>query len=319
MNINNCHDKGYKDLFSNKEAFITLIRSFVDEDWVDKIDFKNLEYVNKSFILHDFKEKEADVVYRLNFSGKNVYFYCLLEFQSTVDKQMPIRLLFYMNEIWRDYIKNKENFKKLPAIIPLVLYNGKRRWNVPISFKEMIDGYEIFGKNIVDFEYKLFDVIRYNEKDLLKLSNLVASVFLLDKQTDLNIIANKLDKLIGVMKKLNDKEIIFFKRWLKFILKNNISEENYEEFDNILDENVKLEVEQMVSNFGQLIKKGFEDSEQKGIEKGIEQGIEEGKFEIALNLLDILDDKTISKKTGISIDKIKALRKTNKSKEDEEN
>ena len=36
--------------------------------------------------------------------------------------------------------------------------------------------------------------------------------------------------------------------------------------------------------------------------------IEEGKLEVAKNLLDILDDETISKKTGLSIEKIKKLR-----------
>ena len=40
----------------------------------------------------------------------------------------------------------------------------------------------------------------------------------------------------------------------------------------------------------------------------IEEGREEGKLEVAKNLLDILDDETISKKTGLSIEKIKKLR-----------
>ena len=48
----------------------------------------------------------------------------------------------------------------------------------------------------------------------------------------------------------------------------------------------------------------IESSEQKGIEKGLR----EGKIEIAINLLDILDDETISIKTGLEIDYIKNLR-----------
>jgi len=42
--------------------------------------------------------------------------------------------------------------------------------------------------------------------------------------------------------------------------------------------------------------------------KGFQKGIEKGKLEVARNLLDVLDDETISQKTGLSIDDIKKLR-----------
>ena len=43
--------------------------------------------------------------------------------------------------------------------------------------------------------------------------------------------------------------------------------------------------------------------------KGIEKGIQQEKIEIAKNLLDVLDDETISLKTGLSVEKIQQLRK----------
>ena len=45
--------------------------------------------------------------------------------------------------------------------------------------------------------------------------------------------------------------------------------------------------------------------------KGIEKGIQQGKIEIAKNLLDILDNKTISLKTGLTIKEIQQLRNEN--------
>ena len=44
-------------------------------------------------------------------------------------------------------------------------------------------------------------------------------------------------------------------------------------------------------------------------EEGIEQGIEKGRKEVAENLLDLLDDETISAKTGLSVGVVKGLRK----------
>ncbi|WP_436513640.1 hypothetical protein [Clostridium thermobutyricum] len=55
--------------------------------------------------------------------------------------------------------------------------------------------------------------------------------------------------------------------------------------------------------------KGLEEILELGKEKGKEEGKTEAKFEIARNLLDVLDDWTISIKTGLSINEIKEMRK----------
>lgn len=44
-------------------------------------------------------------------------------------------------------------------------------------------------------------------------------------------------------------------------------------------------------------------------QKGKEEGIKQGKLEIAKNLLDILDNKTIAIKTGLTEEEVDALRK----------
>ncbi|WP_135554378.1 Rpn family recombination-promoting nuclease/putative transposase [Paenibacillus cymbidii] len=63
----------------------------------------------------------------------DIIFYLLMEFQSTVDMEMPYRLLLYQVEIWRYYLRNREekgpgHSFALPAIVPIVLYNGERPW-----------------------------------------------------------------------------------------------------------------------------------------------------------------------------------------------
>ena len=56
------------------------------------------------------------------------------------------------------------------------------------------------------------------------------------------------------------------------------------------------------------MEKGLEKGLEKGMEKGMERGVEQEKINIAKNLLDILDDATISLKTGLSIKSVKKLR-----------
>lgn len=304
MEINNKHDKGYKDLFSNKETFITLLRSFLNKPWVNEIDVNELECVDKSFILHDYAEKEADIVYKAKIKDTNVIFYVLLELQSSVDKTMPIRLLFYMNEIWRDYIKNNVNSDKLPAIIPMVLYNGEKTWSVPKNFKEMIEGYEIFGGELLDFSYLLFDVKNYEEEELLSLANIVSTIFYLDKQSDIETISIKLKTIINVIKNLSEKDANFLKRWLRFIVRSKFPKGQQKEFDKMLDENINLEVEDMVSNFATSIEKAIEQSKMEG---KIEGKIEE-KRDMAKKLLENgAETEFVVKITGLSRKEVEEL------------
>lgn len=55
-------------------------------------------------------------------------------------------------------------------------------------------------------------------------------------------------------------------------------------------------------------KRGIEKGIQQGIEKGIQQGIIDERLKNAKNLLDILDDETISIKLNLELETVKKLR-----------
>ena len=55
-------------------------------------------------------------------------------------------------------------------------------------------------------------------------------------------------------------------------------------------------------------RKGIEKGLQQGLQQGIEQGLQQGIIKMAKSLLDILDDTTISVKTGLDIEEVKKLR-----------
>lgn len=50
------HDSGYKRLFSNKTIFRQLIETFVEEEWVPRLDFARAERLDKSFVSEHYKE-----------------------------------------------------------------------------------------------------------------------------------------------------------------------------------------------------------------------------------------------------------------------
>ncbi|WP_125006353.1 Rpn family recombination-promoting nuclease/putative transposase [Clostridium tagluense] len=306
--INNEHDLGYKSLLTHKKTFLEFLRDFVKKDWVNLIKEEDLVLIDKEFILEDFKEEEADIVYKVKIGDKDIIFYILLEMQSKVDFSMPIRLLMYMTELWRDELKNTEkNIKKrkdfkLPSIFPIVLYNGEYNWTAPRSFKEVLSGYELFEDNIVDFKYMLFDVNRMDDEELLDIATVISSVFSLDQSgIDDEEIIRRL-KVIGRfirMKATKDQSQIF-RNWIVNILQNRMDGEMKNCIQDAFEKTGEMEVDDMVSNLGRNL--------EESINKKVSSAKKESVIEIAKNLLDILSDDIISEKTGLTIDTIKKLR-----------
>lgn len=188
--INNIHDKSYKDLHSNKEVFLDLVKGMLKAPWANELKSENPILVNKSYIASDYEEKESDIVYRAKIGDNEVIFYILLEFQSSLDYRMPLRLFFYISEILREYAKNanhKPNDKniKVPAVVPIVLYNGQIRWDAAKRFRDIVANEELFGNKIIDFKYNIFDINNeFSKEELLKNKTITAAIFLLDQKIE---------------------------------------------------------------------------------------------------------------------------------------
>ncbi len=286
--LHNKHDKGYKYLLSAKKVFIQLLRTFVKQGWVANIEEQNILRLDKSFILQDFNEKEADLVYLVKLDNKPVIFYILMELQSTVDFKMPYRLLLYMVEIWRSIVKDETNNTqtkefKLPPVIPIVLYNGAGNWTARRSFGEYQYEAESYAPYIVDFRYLLIDVNRYSEKELLRAANLIATVFYLDREDDPEKLVRKLRKIFDAVKNFRQEEMSLFKNWLLHAFARGVEPVVYQEIKQIVSENP--EVEDMITNLENTLRRGYDVYLAKGVEKGRREGRLEGRREVALKML----------------------------------
>ncbi|MGI9862770.1 Rpn family recombination-promoting nuclease/putative transposase [Moorella naiadis] len=310
------HDKGYRQLLSDKRVFLELLKTFVRETWVEAIYENDLILVNKSYVLQDFSEKEADVVYRLKTKDKNVIFYVLLELQSTVDYLIPFRLLLYMVEIWREIYTNtpqperESKHFRLPPIVPAVLYNGANNWTAALSFQEMLDSYRDFSGHLLDFHYLLFDVNRYSEEELIRAANLITGVFLLDQKMRPEELVGRLQKLAGVLRRLTPDEFRHITSWLKNVVKPRMPEGFKEKVDRILDASNPWEVERMIYNLELTLEEMQRQALLKGLKEGELEGELKGKREVARNLLLLnLDIGTIIKATGLTPEEINSLKK----------
>ena len=313
--IDKPHDKRFKELLSNKKRFLSLLKDCVKQPWVDKIDESMLRKSENSFILQDFSEKEADVVYEAVLDGNKIVFYVLLEHQSRVDYQMPYRLLLYITEILRHYYNNTEPKEreikefKFPVVFPIVLFTGSEKWTVPLELKDIFENSEQFGDYVLNFKYLLLDAKGYKDEELKNFSSkLLAIIFLLEKsKTDIEFYSNIRDNL-NYIKDFDDEE----KRVLNMCIKIMDLAYGYNKSKDIkilIEESQIEEVESMLCDVIENAKYEKEQLFSKGVLEGEIKGKIEGKIEVAKTLLtEGIPIELIIRYTGLSREEIDNIR-----------
>ncbi len=176
----NDHDSSYKFLFSNPELVRDLIIGFVPDEWLHSLDYSTLEKVPGSYISEDFRNRADDIVWRVKVGGEWIYLYLLIEFQSSVDKYMSLRMMVYQGLLYQDLIKRAEVLDdgRLPPILPIVLYNGSQRWTAPIDVGDLIPPVPGLVEQFKPkHKYLLINENAYSDSELASVKNLVAAVF----------------------------------------------------------------------------------------------------------------------------------------------
>jgi hypothetical protein len=235
------HDSGYKLLFSYSKMVEGLLRGFVRQGWVEDLDFTTLERVNESFTSDGLEQRHADMVWRLRSksAGKGwFYVFFLLEFQSTSDPFMAVRLLTYVALLYEGLVRAKAVTLRegLPAVVSVVLYNGKGPWKAPIALASL---YRSVPPGCIPYlpqlTYILIDETRLTPEELALAGNRVASLFRVEtlKREDLPALQAELVRLLP--RKDEDPELRrALLRWVERLLRRmvpgvTIPEDDFEE------------------------------------------------------------------------------------------
>ena len=139
--VHNRHDHSYKLMFSHKQMVRDLLSGFVKEAWVEQLDFSRMEQVSGTYITDELRDREDDMIWRIWWRDRWLYVYLLLEFQSREDDFMAVRIMSYLGLLYQDLIR-QEAFTpsgKLPPVLPIVLYNGEKRWTAAQNIAHLVE------------------------------------------------------------------------------------------------------------------------------------------------------------------------------------
>lgn len=313
-NVSKSHDKGYKKILSKKRNFLNFLKFFVGEEWTKKLTEDSLELSDKEFILTDYQRNESDLIYKAKIEDKDIYFYVLIEFQSSNDFTMPFRLLRYMSELMdrifldTDPKERERRDFKLPAIVPIILHNGSDNWTAQKNFKDYQSGADMFGNHIINFEYILININSIEDSELDKIENIISYIFTFDKKQNIEKFMNNLKAKAKTFQSLTPDEQVDFIDWLKITVQNKYSG-NKSEIDKIV-EYFKIGADEKMTY---AIERLFDEVEEKGIQKGREEGIQKGREEGILSVAKKMIEKgieinEIAELTGLSMEEIEKLK-----------
>lgn len=185
------YDKTRRLLYSHPRMVEDTLR-FIDEPWVDELDFSTLERMPDSHVSERLHLRFEDVVWKVRWKDSEVYLCLLLEFQSKVEPYMVFRVFFYMAAFYMDLVRQIQKAEetpdvltsgpagerpaKLPLVIPIVSYNGRAVWWPSCELRDYIACPEPWLSLAPDFRMLLLDQQRIPEKKLQDLRKNAMSV-----------------------------------------------------------------------------------------------------------------------------------------------
>ena len=315
--INKKHDKLFKEILSDKKEAVNFINHYLNLNLLED----DIEKYEKEFRTEELYNIEADVVYKIK--NKNVFI--LIEHQSSVDLKMSYRILSYKNAIVDSAIDRKrlrEKSYKIPKVIAMVLYTGKRQWH-KLSIKDIEEQIERYEENAG--EYNLIDANEFSREKLLEDNLITSKAMLIEKSQNKEELYKNIEDVINNQKKNGN-----FDNWqLEKLVQYELSETEDKEIISKFIEKIKNigRNDEIMTNASRIINREIRKSKKEGIEIGWNQGIirgkEEGKIEgkvegkaegkaegialVAKRLKGKMHIKDISQITGLSEKEIKQL------------
>jgi predicted transposase/invertase (TIGR01784 family) len=167
------HDALFKAVFGQPEHARGMLRAMVPSALAQALDWQALTLRPGSFVDAALAHQHTDLLYSARWrEGGDALVYFLFEHQSAppTDGLMAYRLLRYQDRIWERWRGDHPRAKKLPMIVPIVMYHGTTPWTEPRSFGALLDVPEglrsAVESHLVQFTYLLHDLSEISEAEL---------------------------------------------------------------------------------------------------------------------------------------------------------
>ncbi len=228
-----------RQIFKNAKLTSQFLKNYTELPIFSNVTPEDIEDVSDHYRAYLGIEFESDTVkrVRVRVEGKerHVFVIPLIEHKSYVDYDVAMQLLRYMVLIWYEYAKEQNAKQKdishtksfrYPLIIPIVYYEGSRKWTAASHLVERIENGKMYMQYIPDFVYKIVQTRDYTNEDLQKKHDEMSLVMLFNKiqtpQDYSNLIKNMEDFVNSVYREASEdiRKIVMEVLWSLFMKMN---------------------------------------------------------------------------------------------------
>ncbi|HEY0556079.1 MAG TPA: Rpn family recombination-promoting nuclease/putative transposase, partial [Thermoanaerobaculia bacterium] len=217
-------------------------------------------------------------VWRLRWRGESehwFYLYLLLEFQSAPEPFMAVRMLVYVGLLLQELIRTQrlKASDRLPPILPIVLYNGKRTWRAPVDLLSLFAAVpEGLRRRLPRLEYVLVDEGCLTREEREQTGNLVSALARLETSRDAEELARSTRELAVLLPRGEQNELRrIFTAWALQVLRRTHRGATIPEVEDL--EEVPM------------LEERIRDWERKARREGRKEGREEGLVEEARRMV----------------------------------
>ncbi|WP_072137401.1 Rpn family recombination-promoting nuclease/putative transposase [Pantoea ananatis] len=303
------HDATFRQFLTQPEIARDFMELHLPAELRAVCDLSTLKLESGSFVEDDLRQYFSDVLYSLKTAqGDDGYVHVLIEHQSSPDKHMAFRLLRYAVAAMQRHLE--AGHKKLPLVIPVLFYTGKRR-PYPYSTRWLDEFTDpALANRLYSTAFPLVDVTIIPDEEIAEHRSM-AALTLLQKHIHQRDLAELVDKLVPVLLAgyLSSSQVVSLIHYIVQAGETADAEALVRE----LAHRVPQHGDVLMTIAQQLEQKGMEKGMEKGIQLGREEGRSEGEREATLKIARTmlqsgLDRETVMKMTGLSEDELALIR-----------
>ncbi|MBS0286873.1 MAG: Rpn family recombination-promoting nuclease/putative transposase [Proteobacteria bacterium] len=317
MQNKNSYDEGFKQLFVHKILVKELLETLLDEGILKEFDLENMTQLKQQYYTDNLREFRSDTIWKINYRRKPLYVCFLLEYQSDINQWMCLKILNYMSLLYQDILKKEQNILNetgLFPILPIVIYNGEKRWDPKCAhwmnmYKSSLPDWLVPYQP--SFQFWLLDLSHLKITEKLENHPLMKQFVLLQQSRTQEGLINTVQDLALVLLKMRTHPNAIqslaqaFTSYLNCAIKN---QEIAQVFAKTFKGGKKMGLQALVASLEAKQQQEKIASRLEGKLEGKLEGSFETKLEVAKNLFESdCDINFILKITGLTKEQLEAL------------
>lgn len=241
-------DSGAKLIFDNPVLCAQFIRDYLNVDILKDVQPEDIEDISERFLSMWQENRDSDCVKKIHLNGaagpEALFLIAMIEHQSSVDYDMPFRILRYITYILTDYAAEAEERQphitarkdfRYPPVLPVIFYDGPGNWTATADFRDKVYLNDILGEYIPSFKYIVVPLSSYSAEDLIGKNNELSLLLLIDKlrsSSDFKFLRDIPDEYFENLGRNSPESVLKLMRTVisVLLLKLNVPKEEVAEF-----------------------------------------------------------------------------------------